>query len=343
MLEPHHKLVIHFHDQLGKLHGKMGHGVLRYSRNPVVCAIDKESAGRNVRDVTDLDRDCPVLDTVDAAMTYEPDAMLLGMSPRGGRLPPELMSEIDLAFEKGLSIINGLHLRLADRYPNPAPGQWIWDVRQEPPDLPIASALAATLDNKRALMVGTDMAIGKMTVGLEILNAAEQAGVSTDFLATGQIGMCITGKGIPLDAIRVDFAAGAVEDMVMKSGDKDLLIVEGQGSLLHPGSTSTMPLLRGSCPTHLVMCHKAGKTHLHLGEQFPVPDIATLCRHYEDLAGMQGLFPRPKTVAVALNTSGLEESEARKVIDRTAEETGIFTTDAVRYGGQSIVDAILQN
>ncbi len=39
----------------------------------------------------------------------------------------------------------------------------------------------------------------------------------------------------------------------------DVLWIEGQGSLLHPGSTATLPLIRGSQPTGLMLVHRAGQ------------------------------------------------------------------------------------
>ena len=103
-------------------------------------------------------------------------------------------------------------------------------------------------------MVGTDMACGKMTTALEFFSWFKEKGLNTGFIATGQIGITITGDGIPLDAFKVDHACGAVETKVLENSNKDLIIIEGQGSLLHPGSTATLPLIRGSCPTHLILC-----------------------------------------------------------------------------------------
>ena len=165
-------------------------------------------------------------------------------------------------------------------------GQWIWDIRQEPPGLGIAAAAAAGLSNRRLLLVGTDMAIGKMTAGLEIWHAARQAGIAAEFVAPGQIGIVITGHGIPLDAIRVDYACGAVEKEVLAVKDADLVIVEGQGSLAHPGSTSTLPLIRGACPTHLILCHRAGMTTLDTvrANSIRVPPLLDLIHLYETLA-----------------------------------------------------------
>ena len=250
------------------------------------------------------------------------------------------MGDLDRAVELGLSIINGLHEVLAPRYPELNKPQWIWDIRQEPPNLPIATRQAAGLNNTRILTVGTDMAIGKMTVGLELVAEAKARGINSAFLATGQIGIMISGKGVPLDTIRVDYAGGAIEQMVMNARNKELVVIEGQGALIHPGSTSNLPLMRGACPTHLVLCHRAGMRSLVTNPDITVPPLNELIRLYEDLAAGLGAFPRPTTIAVAVNTSFLSEQEARTELANIEQNAGVHATDVVRFGAASILDLL---
>ena len=138
----------------------------------------------------------PVVKDVSESLGLGGNVLVLGMAPSGGRLPPYMFDEVDRAVEGGLSIINGLHEPLANRYPKLQKKQWIWDIRKEPKNLGIASARAAFLRNRRLLMVGTDMAIGKMTSGIKIWKEALERGINAKFLATGQIGICISGSGI---------------------------------------------------------------------------------------------------------------------------------------------------
>ena len=343
MLKPEQKIAVHFADQLGKVNGKMGHAALRYLPNEVVCVIDTDKQGQRSREVIDFGQDCPVVGDAETAASLGARVMILGMAPSGGRLPLSIMGDIDVAITRGLSIINGLHEPLAPHYPELSALQWIWDIRREPEGLQIATAKATLLDNTRILTVGTDMAIGKMTAGLEIVAEAGARKINAAFLATGQIGIMVTGSGVPLDTIRVDYASGAVEQMVLQAGDKDLVVVEGQGAIIHPGSTSTLPLLRGACPTHLVLCHRAGMTRLDTNDTISVPPLRDLTRLYEDLASALGTFPRPKTVAVAVNTHGLGERDARAELSRIEDETGVHATDVVRYGAGSVLDSVMQN
>tara|TARA_B100000029_G_scaffold516202_1_gene627619 strand:+ start:5529 stop:6554 length:1026 start_codon:yes stop_codon:yes gene_type:complete len=341
MLKPEHSLIIHFDDQMGKRNGKMGHGVIRFSSNSIVGCVDKDSYGKSVQDVLGYGPHSPVVKDVSESLGLGGNVLVLGMAPSGGRLPPYMFDEVDRAVEGGLSIINGLHEPLTNRYPELQKKQWIWDIRKEPKNLGIASARAAFLRNRRLLMVGTDMAIGKMTSGIKIWEEALERGINAKFLATGQIGICISGSGIALDSIRVDYACGAVEKMVLDNSDAELQIIEGQGSIIHPGSTSTLPLLRGSCPTHLVLCHRAGSNRL-ADHDIRFPPLSQLISLYEDIASACGGFPKPRTVGIALNTSMLKDSHADDAIARFSQETGLPVVDPLRGSVQFLVDAILE-
>ena len=150
------------------------------------------------------------------------------------------------------------------------------------------------------------------------------------------------GKGIPLDAFKLDHACGAVEKSVMEEADKDILIIEGQGSLLHPGSSATLPLMRGSCPTHLVLCMRADKMALRSPEHISIPDLNQFIALNETLATVVGTYPQAKVIGICANTSMLDEEEAKRVIQRLAEKTRIEVTDPVRFGVAKISEALLK-
>ena len=201
----------------------------------------------------------------------------------------------------------------------------------------IASGQAAQLNNKRLLMIGTDMACGKMTTGLEIYHWTQQNHFDTGFVATGQIGITIMGSGIPLDAIKVDHACGAVEQMVMYHKHRSLVVIEGQGSLLHPGSSATLPLMRGACPTHMILCHRADKTTLRHTESIKIPPLKEFIALNESLASVLGTYGKPKVMGVALNTVKLTEKEALNQIDYWENELNIPVTDVIRFGVEKLV------
>lgn len=325
---------------IGRPECKMALGMMRYSSNPVVCAVDAKQAGARLSDFFDLPRDCPVVGSVEAAKAAGAEVLVIGTAPSGGLIPEVYYPHLDQAVELGLSIVNGLHDKLAPRYPHLGPGQWVWDIRTEPSGIGVAQGRAAELRNRRLLMIGTDMAIGKMTAGLEIWKEARARGIRAEFVATGQIGIAITGRGVALDAVKVDYACGAMESAVLEAGTAELIIVEGQGSLVHPGSTSTLPLLRGTCPTDLILCHRAGQETLKKLAHIPVPPLLDLIRLYEDLAETCGTFPRPRTVGIALNTAHLSPDAAGSAMAGVRLETGLPVIDVLRTGAGLLVDAL---
>lgn len=346
-IEDNHRVAILQHGGILGSSGKTGLTLLRYSGAKIVAVIDQESAGGSIRELTGINRDVPIVPDVAAALAFHPDILAVGIAPAGGALPPEWWREIETAVSAGLSVVNGLHTYLGH---NPelqmllGDGQWIWDVRQEPPGLSIASAKARDLSCLRVLTVGTDMSVGKMSTSIELNRTAKRRRLRSHFVATGQAGLMIAGEGIALDAVRVDFAAGAVEHAVLRAGrDADIVFVEGQGSLLHPGSTATLPLLRGSQPTHLVLVHRAGQTHVRNHPHVPIPPLPQVIQLYEIVAAAAGAFARTRVAAVALNTGHIKDDEiALGAINQIRRETGLPCTDPVRFGAAELLNAITQ-
>lgn len=345
------RLAILLHEGILGATGKTGLSLLRYSQANIVAVIDRDCAGKSLSELTGINRDVPIVASLKEALAYNPNILMIGIAPSGGALPEEWWLDLDDAVEAGLSIVNGLHTKLIplveQRHKTNInqflkPQQWIWDIRQEPPGLKIASAAARQLSCRRVLTVGTDMAIGKMSTGLELNKAAQKRGIRSKFIATGQGGLMLGEDGIPLDSVRVDFAAGAVEQMVMRFGkDCDLLIVEGQGSLIHPGSTATLPLLRGSQPTDLILAHRAGQTHIRNHPHVVIPPLSQVIELYEKIASVGGAMQSAKIVGISLNTYGLAEDVAREAIAQIQSETGLPCTDTVRFGAGILLDALL--
>ncbi len=338
-LTAHHRVAILLHEGIKGTHGKTGLAYLRYGQAAIAAVIDAQFAGQSLKEVTGIPKDIPIVANVQAALAYKPDVLLIGIAPSGGILPDALLEEVKKGVRVGLSVVNGLHTPLAPYFNRLQPQQWIWDIRQEPSGLGIGLAKAQSLRCQRILTVGTDMVVGKMSTCLECHEAAQKRGIPSKFLGTGQGGIMIAGDGIALDAIRVDFAAGAVEKMVTEAGnDYDVLWVEGQGSLLHPGSTATLPLIRGTQPTALILVHRVGQTHIHNAPQVPIPPLPNVIELYEQVANVGGATDQVKVKAIALNTFHLEEKEAQKAIETVQQITRLPCTDVVRFGGDYLLD-----
>lgn len=334
---PQRRYAIFAEGRFRDTHAKIAHGLLRYGKDEVAAVVDSTLAGRTVLEVMpDLRRDAPVVGTLQEAFSYSPTSVLVGLAPPGGRLPDEWMQSLRDAAEAGVEIVSGLHQRLAPEFPD---GR-VWDVREPPKDVPLFSGAGLKVNPKVALTVGTSSAIGKMTATLEIERAAREAGVRTEFVATGQTGIVIAGWGISVDAVVSDFVAGAAEQLVLEAARRspDLILVEGQGSLGHPAySGVTLGLLHGSCPDCLILCADASDEKI-MG-LVPRPKPASIVRLYEEVAAL--VKPAP-VVAVSVNTKGLNEAEARELVAAVADETGLPAADPLRTSAAPILEAVLQ-
>jgi D-glutamate N-acetyltransferase len=321
-------------------YGKTMRGVLRYRRDDVVAILDSSRAGETEDGV-------PVVGRVEDALALGPTVALVGVATQGGRFPPEWVAILRACVEHGLDVENGLHVFLSDdpelRALAAERGVELRDLRRPPAGLSTATGENLSVDATIVLTVGSDCAIGKMTVSLELDLEARRRGLRSIFVPTGQTGMVIAGWGIAVDAVVADFVAGAAERLVVEGHDRggELLWVEGQGSLQHPVySGVALGLYHGSVPHLLVLCHEAGRTEIEGagGGPHPIPPLRELVELHEQLA----LPARPARVAaVALNTHALAEEDARAAIAAAEAETGLPADDPVRFGAAKLVDAVL--
>lgn len=341
MLKPNQKIVVYMEGHLRSDFGKMGHGVLRYSKNPIVGVIDAQEKEEDLSSILGYPTTIPILESLEEGRSKGGEVLILGIAPSGGKIPESWHKMIQAAIAMGYSIVNGLHDLLYSQYEDQlSANQWIWDVRVPQSTPPIASGKAKNLQNNRVLFVGTDMASGKMTTALEVYKALLEEEKQVSFVATGQIGITLTGAGIPLDAYKVDHACGSVEEAVLAAQESDWILIEGQGSLLHPGSTATLPLMRGSCPTHMILCIPAHHTHLRNLPAYEIPPVQKIIQLNEIVASAAGNFPAAKVVGIALNTSQLTAEAALEKIQQISAETGLPTTDPVRYSTQPLLEAL---
>ncbi len=346
MIEQNHRIAILLHNGILGPKGKTGLTMLRYSPHNITAVIDSDCAGRELIECAGIERDVPIVSSVKETAPYRPDVLVIGIAPSGGQLPEEWGRELKDALGMGMSIVNGLHTPLSEipEYVGMlGEKQWIWDVRREPEGLSVARGEAAGLKCRRVLTVGTDMAIGKKCAALELNAAATARGIQSKFLATGQSGVMISGEGVAIDSVRVDFAASAIEQMVLRAGaENDMLFLEGQGSILHPGSSATLPLIRGMQPTHMILVHRAGQEHLHSFPELKIPGLSRVVELYEKVADAAGVLYPSKVAAVALNTFQLSEEQSIKAVQDVRSETGLPCTDPVRFDADILLDAVLQ-
>jgi uncharacterized NAD-dependent epimerase/dehydratase family protein len=321
-------------------YGKTARGVLDYGADPVVAILDSTHAGETYKGI-------PVVATVNDALCFNPNTALVGVATAGGRFPPEWREILKSSIAKGLDLENGLHEFIED---DPELAELarrhkveLRDLRRPPDDLNVPTGANLEVPATIVLTVGSDCAIGKMTVSLELDRAARARGLASQFVPTGQTGIAIAGWGISIDAVVSDFLAGAAEQLVVEGyerGGTDLLLVEGQGSIIHPAySGVTVGLMHGSAPHRYVLCHQAGSTEVEGYPGHPLLSLSELVELHERLS----LPARPARVAcVALNTRALSEEEARAAIAAAEAETGLPADDPVRFGAEKLLDSLVR-
>ena len=343
------RLLILAEGQFGAHSAKTAYGVIRYGPDEVIAVLDSTRAGENVNAYLP-GFDIPIVASLSEALAFpkRPDALLIGIAPTGGRLPETWRSVIGDAMGAGLDVLSGLHTFVGDdpefAAAATANGVAIIDYRRPPDRMETAVGRRHGPGKRVILTVGTDCAIGKMSVALELRRAALAVGDRASFVATGQTGMMIEGWGVAVDRLISDFAQGTVEWLVEQGeAQGDWVIVEGQGSLDHPAYSSvTLALIHGATPQAMVMVHKPGLVghdwdHLP-GLSFPIAALRPFITLHEQVAA---LVAPSQVVGVALNTSLYPDAdEAHRIIDEIAAETGLPTDDPVRFGADRLWPAV---
>jgi len=322
---------------------KTANACIRYTPDHVVGVIDSRHAGKTSQQILGFGGDIPVVSTLDDGLALAPNALLIGIAPPGGQIPAEWVQLVRRAIENRLEIWSGLHSFLGD-IPELADAARthdvaIHDLRRPPAKITVANGRVRSVEATVVLTVGTDCNIGKMTTQLQLLGALRHRGIRTSFAATGQTGILIEGRGISVDAVVADFISGAAEKLVLDcAADSDLVLVEGQGSIIHPSySGVTYGLLHGSLPHAQVMCAQPSRKAINRCEWVKIPPLPDFIRLSETVAAP--LRPAP-VIAVALNTYDLDDDTARRTIEQVQCETGLPTTDVVRYDPAPVADAI---
>jgi uncharacterized NAD-dependent epimerase/dehydratase family protein len=329
--------------QLLDRRAKTAHGVIQYGHDEIAAVIDRQYAGRSVADLLPrLGRSAPIVASVREALAFSPTSLLVGVANQGGFIPDSFRPHILDAINAGLEIVSGLHQLLRDdaQFVEHAKrsGSRLWDVRVPPPDIPLFSGAAYRVPQIVSLAVGSDCAVGKKSVMIELGRAARDAGDRAEFVATGQTGVLIAGKGIVVDRVISDFITGAAEQLVLGvSPDADFALVEGQGSIYHPAyAPVTLGLLFGCAPDLLVLCIDTDRASI---EEYgvPIPPLREMIRAHEAL--LAPVKPA-KVAAIAINTSSLDDAQARASLSDARAQTGLPADDVVRYGGRRLWHAL---
>lgn len=271
-------------------------------------------------------------------------SVVIGVANIGGQIPDSWVASLLQAMEAGLDVISGMHMRLSEvvalRDAAEALGRRLIDVRQPPPGIPVASGQRRR--GQRLLTLGTDCALGKKYTALALTRAFVQRGVATDFRATGQTGILIAGRGMPMDAVVSDFAAGAAELLSPDADPAHWDVIEGQGSLFHPAYAGvSLALLHGSQPDVVVICHQPGREVVLGHPHYRLPSIEETIALSLQLGRRTN--PAIRCGGVALNTAHLDEAAAHALLMAESQRLGCAVADPMRPGAafEQLVDACL--
>lgn len=302
--------------------------LLRFAPERVHAVVDPVHAGRPLREVCrGIDADVPVV--ADLAAVAAPDrTLVIGTARNGGALAPTQRAAVLEASAAGMTVLNSTHDAVD------APG--VVNMRVFAPSerrLGVARPRGTTT---RVLTVGTTSSVGKMTVTVLLTRALQAAGHRADWVATGQTGVILRGRGHVLDSVPLDFAPGVVEhDIEVTERDADLVVIEGQGALLHPmwGAASFI-FTKVAKPDWLLVCGRMGQER-HPGFDVAIPDVVDVVAAHRTLGEVLGLAPR--ILGVALDSTDADRAAFAAERDRIEAALGVPCVDPVRDGVDALV------
>lgn len=312
--------------------------LLRYRPDEVVGVLDSTRAGQPVAEVLGVPSDLRFIGSLDAVAGA--DTLIIGIAPPGGKIPAPWRVLIRQAIESGMSIVSGLHdflsddrefSELAERH-----GVELVDVRKN--DFKqIARCPPLRRECTRLLTVGHDCSVGKMVTAIELANALQCRGHSAHFAATGQTGIMVSGGGLPIDCITADFVSGAAEHLVAQHQQNDFVVVEGQGSLVHPSySPVTLGILHGARPHGVIMCYEVGRETITGLPHLEIPPLARIL----ELTLQAAAAVQPcRCIGIAVNGRLVDEARVRREIEWAEREFGVPACDVFRDGCEPLVRA----
>ena len=319
---------------------KTGCSILRYRPEEVVAVLDGTLEGQEVSEYLGVGQGLKFIASIDEA----PDAncLLIGIAPPGGKIPQSWRPIVFRAIECGMNVVSGLHDFMTEDQEFVAAaekeGVELIDVRKN--DFTTIARRPGFRDECfRVHTVGHDCSIGKMLTAVELTEGLKERGVDAKFCATGQTGIMLEGSGYPMDRVIADFISGAAEQLVLENEHHDVLLIEGQGSLVHPSySAVTLGILHGSVPHALVLCYEVLRDKVTGVEHVAIPDLLEIRRIFEVLSNVH----QPcEVIGVSMNSRRVSEAEAHVEQQRVAEELGLPVTDIIRFGREVLVDAVM--
>jgi uncharacterized NAD-dependent epimerase/dehydratase family protein len=344
--------VVYCEGAYGTSNGKTAHGLVRFTRRYRVAAvIDSALAGRDAGEALDgRARGIPVCGSLEAALEAAESSaarathLVVGLAPDGGRLDARAREDVKKAVERGLHVHCGLHdylsedRELADLAA--ARGVTLLDVRRPPPReaLHFFTGKIEEVPSFRVALLGTDSAVGKRTTAWVLVETLERAGHRTELVGTGQTAWMQGARfGLVLDSIVNDFVSGEIEHAVWsawKEGGAEVIVIEGQGSLLNPAYPGGFEILAAGRPDVVVLQHApARKTY----DGFPGYPLHPLDRQIEAVKAISAC----PVVAVTINHEGLAPEKVPAVRETIERSVGVPAFDVLLEGAEGLVEVLV--
>jgi len=329
--------------------GKTAHGLVRFTnRYNIVGVIDSRYAGRDAGEVLDGTANAvPVYESVgEAVKTANGNVthLIVGLAPDGGRLVSAAREDIEIALEMGLNVDSGLHDFLSEdpRLATAAAkrGVEIRDVRRSPgrDSLHFFTGEIENVKAFRIAVLGTDSAVGKRTTAWKVVEGFEAAGHRAEMIGTGQTAWFQGARyGIMMDALVNDFLTGEIENAVVsawKEQHPDVIVIEGQGSMLNPAYPGGYEILAAARPDVVVLQHAPARRDY---DGFPGYAIHPLPRQ---IAAVEVIGGKP-VVAVTINHEDIAREEIARVCDVIERTTGLPTVDVLTQGAKRLTDVLI--
>ncbi|HBN77302.1 MAG TPA: DUF1611 domain-containing protein [Planctomycetaceae bacterium] len=337
----YHRIVILTEAHTNYQYAKTAIALLRYRTADIVAILDSTQVGRQVKDLIGQGDGIPIVSSLKEL--DDVDAMFIGISPSGGRLPAAMQAAIREAIEAGIDVVSGLHDFISEdvelKQLAEESGSTIIDVRKNN-CREVARHATFNPECLRIHTVGHDCSVGKMIASKEIELELIRRGIDARFLATGQTGIMIAGNGIPIDCTVSDFLNGSAEQLVLDHQHHEIVLIEGQGCITHPAySGVTLGLLHGSAPQGLILCYEAGRETVKNLDHVPIPSLKQFVSLYETIASARHPC---KIIGIAMNGRRLSPEEGELEKQKVSAELGLPVCDVFRDGAAVLADAILE-
>jgi len=328
--------------------GKTAHGLVRFTRRyQVLSVVDAKYAGEDARQVLDgrlggIPVEASIEDAIAKAKNSSRPATLLvvGLAPDGGRLGPAAREDIKTALRFGLSVDCGLHDFLSEdpemiaiaREKNVV----IRDVRK-PPDRSSMHFFSGKIESVKALKIavlGTDSAVGKRTTAWLVVKGFERIGLRAALVGTGQTAwMQGADYCVIMDSLVNDFVSGEIEHAVWSAWDADrpdVIVMEGQGSLMNPAYPGGFELLAGGRPDVVVLQHAPARVEYDGFPGYPIQPLA------HQIQAIEVLSSKP-VVAVCVNHENLTNEKIPFMCEAITMAIGRPAFDVLRDGPADLV------